>query len=226
MRALLDPPAPGEIGRRMLEPFARIVHHPGDQSTPCRCDGSENGNAQNDRLPDGDERCMRVHDDQRIGACGRMYRFRHEHEDQRQNECENVNPERISKELEAERSDQDAAQVTSEEGARLRRGCAGETEQKDRRAAKRGQKERREGGSTKLRIRLSASAAPVAAEKSRRTFLESWRAVRRGAESRRVIFESRSLNASPVARAVGQQSAFKALFCLFQRRLSSNAVVC
>ena len=71
---------------------------------------------------------MRVQHKQWIGASWRVNGLGYEHENERQNECEDIDPGCVAKELVAANANQRAPKVASEQGSRLCRRRTGKAE--------------------------------------------------------------------------------------------------
>ena len=87
--------------------------------------GSYRGNHQKNcdpeanRLPERPEPRVRMDHDRRLRAGRWMHRPAQKHDDERERECDYVDPWRISEHLEAEDPDERPAEMTSEQGSRL-----------------------------------------------------------------------------------------------------------
>ena len=84
---------------------------------------------------------MCVQHKQWIGTSWRVNGLGYEHENERQNECEDIDPGRVPKELVAAHTYQRTPKMTSEQGSGLCRRRTGQAEQEDRCATKRSKQE-------------------------------------------------------------------------------------
>jgi hypothetical protein len=113
---------------------------------PYRRYRSKAEHADENRFPKRQNIAVAVDHDNRIGPCRGVYRSCEEHVPQHQDLRQYVNPHRIAEELIARDADEGAAEMASEQGARLCRGSTCKTEKEDRGTPERGEEKRRGRG--------------------------------------------------------------------------------